>query len=99
LAIDEGAYAPDHPEVAASLNNLALILRDLGQPAAARPLQERTMAIDEAGQSAGRGQSAGKAAGESIHPSRRSALRGVEHDQPPRPAWSVEAEPWPQCSR
>ena len=30
------------------LNNLALILRDLGQPAAARPLQERALAIDEA---------------------------------------------------
>ena len=31
LAIDEAAYGPDHPDVAIRLNNLALILRDLGQ--------------------------------------------------------------------
>ena len=48
LAIDEAAYGPDHPAVATDLNNLALILRDLGQPEAARPLQERALAIDEA---------------------------------------------------
>ncbi len=30
------------------LNNLALILQDLGQPEEARPLQERALAIDEA---------------------------------------------------
>src|SRR5258708_4150570 len=45
LAIDEAAYGPDHPHVATRLNNLAGILRDLGQPAAARPLQERALAI------------------------------------------------------
>ena len=32
LAIDEAAYGPDHPTVAARLNNLATILRDLGRP-------------------------------------------------------------------
>ena len=48
LAIDEAAYGPDHPDVAPDLNNLALILQDLGDPAAARPLQERALAIDEA---------------------------------------------------
>jgi tetratricopeptide (TPR) repeat protein len=48
LAIDEAAYGPDHPEVAANLNNLALVLRDLGDPAGVRPLQERALATDEA---------------------------------------------------
>ena len=48
LAIAEAAYGPDHPDVATRLNNLALILRDLGDPAAARPLAERALAIAEA---------------------------------------------------
>jgi tetratricopeptide (TPR) repeat protein len=48
LAIAEAALGPDHPEVAADLNNLALILRDLGQLAQARPLAERALAITEA---------------------------------------------------
>ncbi len=48
LAIDEAARGPDHPAVAARLNNLAQILRDLGQPEQARPVQERALAIDEA---------------------------------------------------
>jgi tetratricopeptide (TPR) repeat protein len=48
LAIDETAYGPDHPNVAADLNNLAQVLRDLGQLQQARPLQERALAIDEA---------------------------------------------------
>jgi tetratricopeptide (TPR) repeat protein len=47
LAIDEAARGSDHPDVATHLNNLAAILRDLGQPVAARPLQERALAIDE----------------------------------------------------
>jgi hypothetical protein len=34
LAIDEAAHGPDHPTVAVRLNNLALTLRALGQPAA-----------------------------------------------------------------
>jgi tetratricopeptide (TPR) repeat protein len=48
LAITEAAYGPDHPTVATRLNNLALILRDLGQPQDALPLQERALAITEA---------------------------------------------------
>lgn len=53
LAITEVAYGPDHPDVATRLNNLAGMLRDLGQPEAARPLQERALAIYEAVQSTG----------------------------------------------
>ena len=45
----EAAYGPDHPDVATDLNNLALILQDLGQPEEARPLQERALAIDRGG--------------------------------------------------
>src|ERR1017187_5581719 len=48
LAIDEATYGPAHPAVATDLNDLAQILRALGQPRAARPLQERALAIDEA---------------------------------------------------
>jgi Tfp pilus assembly protein PilF len=50
LAIDEAAYGPDHPQVATNLNNLAGVLKELGDPAAARPLLERALAIDEARQ-------------------------------------------------
>jgi len=52
LAIDEAIYGPDHPVVAVDLNNLALILRGLGDVAGARPLQGRALAIDEAMRSA-----------------------------------------------
>ena len=48
LEIAEAVYGPDHLTVAIRLNNLALILRDLGMPAEARPLQERALAITEA---------------------------------------------------
>ena len=48
LAIDEAAYGPDHPLVGRDLNDLALILRDLGRPEAARPLAERALGISEA---------------------------------------------------
>ncbi|MGW4292038.1 FxSxx-COOH system tetratricopeptide repeat protein [Micromonospora chersina] len=47
LAIDEADHGPDHPAVAACLNNLAGVLQDLGQPADAKPLLERALAIDE----------------------------------------------------
>ena len=47
LTIIEATYGPDHPDVAAALNNLALILQDLGDPAAARPLLERALTIAE----------------------------------------------------
>ncbi len=43
---------PDHPEVATRLSNLAAILRDLGQAEAARPLQERALAITQLARSA-----------------------------------------------
>ncbi len=32
LAITEAVYGPDHPIVGTDLSNLALILRDLGEP-------------------------------------------------------------------
>ena len=48
LAITEAARGPDHPHVAARLSDLALVLRDLGQPQDARPLFERAVAITEA---------------------------------------------------
>jgi tetratricopeptide (TPR) repeat protein len=48
LAIDEAALGPDHPTVATRLNNLALILKGLGDPAQARPLAERARAVIEA---------------------------------------------------
>jgi tetratricopeptide (TPR) repeat protein len=48
LAIAEAAHGPDHPTVAVRLNDLALILRDLGRPQDARPLLERALAITEA---------------------------------------------------
>jgi hypothetical protein len=47
LAITEAVLGPDHPDVGARLNNLALILRDLGQPEQARPLAERARAISD----------------------------------------------------
>ncbi|MGP0022601.1 MAG: FxSxx-COOH system tetratricopeptide repeat protein [Streptosporangiaceae bacterium] len=50
LVITEAAYGPDHPEVAIHLNNLALILKDLGDPEGARPLDERALVITEAAQ-------------------------------------------------
>jgi len=52
LAIEEAAYGPDHPDVGIRLNNLAQVLQDLGDPAGARPLQERALAITEAVRSA-----------------------------------------------
>jgi tetratricopeptide (TPR) repeat protein len=47
LAIDEKVLGPEHPYTGASLNNLALLLKDQGDFAAARPLQERAVAIAE----------------------------------------------------
>jgi hypothetical protein len=48
LAIAEATYGPDHADVAAHLNELALTLRDLGDLEGARPLQDRALAIAEA---------------------------------------------------
>ncbi len=44
LAITEKALGPEHPDTAASLNNLASLLRDQGVLAGARPLVERALA-------------------------------------------------------
>ncbi len=48
LRIEETAYGPDHPEVATVLSHLALILRDFGEPAAARLPMERAQHIIDA---------------------------------------------------
>jgi tetratricopeptide (TPR) repeat protein len=48
LAINEATYSSDHPEIATTLNNLALALSDLGHPDQAQPLHERALAITEA---------------------------------------------------
>jgi tetratricopeptide (TPR) repeat protein len=48
VAITEAAHGPNHPAVGTRLSNLALIWKDLGQPAKARPLAERALAITEA---------------------------------------------------
>ncbi|MGZ6855232.1 MAG: tetratricopeptide repeat protein [Mycobacteriaceae bacterium] len=47
LAIDRQAYGPNHPTVATRLNNLAVVLPELGRPEEALPLAERALAIDE----------------------------------------------------
>ncbi|MBL7491632.1 tetratricopeptide repeat protein, partial [Frankia sp. AgW1.1] len=48
LAIAEAVDGPDHPDVSARLNNLAVALRDLGRVSEALPLFERALAIAEA---------------------------------------------------
>ena len=47
LAIREKALGPDHPEVAQSLNNLALLYEAQGRYADAEPLYKRALAIKE----------------------------------------------------
>jgi tetratricopeptide (TPR) repeat protein len=47
LAISEKALGPDHPDVATSLNNLALLYRDEGRFAEAEPLFQQALAIIE----------------------------------------------------
>jgi tetratricopeptide (TPR) repeat protein len=47
LAISEKTLDPEHPDTAASLNNLAVLLHDQGDYAGARPLYERALAIRE----------------------------------------------------
>ncbi|HEU0079855.1 MAG TPA: tetratricopeptide repeat protein, partial [Longimicrobiaceae bacterium] len=43
--IDESSYGPDHPKVAIRLNNLGLVLQDLGELAKARKLLTRALTI------------------------------------------------------
>lgn len=45
LRIDEAAFGSDHPSVARDVNNLASVLKDLGDLAQARALFERALAI------------------------------------------------------
>jgi tetratricopeptide (TPR) repeat protein len=47
LAIREKVLGSEHPDTATSLNNLALLLKEQGDLAAARPLLERALAIRE----------------------------------------------------
>lgn len=47
LALKEKALGPDHPDLAATLNNLAGVLSEAGDYAAARPLYERALSIQE----------------------------------------------------
>lgn len=47
LQVAEQAVGPDHPSVAASLNNLALLYDTQGQYAQAEPLYKRSLAIRE----------------------------------------------------
>ena len=47
LAIHEKAFGPEHPAVAQSLNNLALLYSSLSDYAKAEPLYKRALAINE----------------------------------------------------
>ncbi len=47
LAIRERALGPEHPHVAASLNNLAVLYDTQGRYAEAEPLYQRSLAIRE----------------------------------------------------
>jgi tetratricopeptide (TPR) repeat protein len=47
LTIRDRVLGPEHPQTAASLNNLAFLLQSQGDLAAARPLFERALAVDE----------------------------------------------------
>lgn len=47
LAIREKAVGPDHPDVAAALNGLALLHRQQDRNAIAEPLYRRSLAITE----------------------------------------------------
>ena len=47
LVIREKALGPEHPQTAASLNNLALLYQDAGAYGKAEPLYQRALAITE----------------------------------------------------
>jgi tetratricopeptide (TPR) repeat protein len=49
LALREQALGPDHPDVARSLNNLALLYNHQGRYAEAKPLYQRALALRERG--------------------------------------------------
>ncbi len=48
LKIDEAVYGPDHPNVGIRVNNLGLVLKDLGDLASAKASYERALKINEA---------------------------------------------------
>jgi len=48
LVVEEAAFGSDHPEVAAVVNNLGGVLKDLGDLEGAQAAYERALAIDEA---------------------------------------------------
>lgn len=47
LAIDEAVFGPEHPKVARDVNNLGLVLRDLGDYAGVKAAYERVLVILE----------------------------------------------------
>jgi hypothetical protein len=47
LDIDQASFGNDHPEVAADLNNLALLLKDTNRLGEAEPLMRRALGISE----------------------------------------------------
>jgi hypothetical protein len=47
LSIDESLYGPDDPELATDLVNLGLLLKDIGEKAAASASLNRALAIYE----------------------------------------------------
>jgi tetratricopeptide (TPR) repeat protein len=49
LAAYEKALGPEHPDVAASLVNLAELYREQGRPDEAEPLYQRALVIQERG--------------------------------------------------
>src|SRR5207247_107778 len=87
IEIDEKAYEPDHPNLAVSYSDLALVEKDLGNLAEARQLVRRALEIDV--QAFGPG-----------HPHTRQAAEwlarngGAAEDNPgakprPRPWWRL----------
>jgi len=48
IKIGEATYRPDHPEVAVWVNNLGLVLQDMGDMAGAKDNYKRALEIDEA---------------------------------------------------
>jgi hypothetical protein len=43
----EKSFGPEHPNIAAGLNNLALLLQTMNRLAEAEPLMRRALALDE----------------------------------------------------
>jgi hypothetical protein len=100
LAIDDAAHGPGHPDVATDLNNLAVILQALGQPEAARPLQEHDLAINEGlcGQQGPRclaGEQTSTASADTVlgYPHRALSMRSPMLPSPRIAAWRFSRPP------